>query len=40
MREDEPMSESVRLLIADEHSLFLEALKVALDDEPELRGRG
>lgn len=30
------MSESVRLLIADEHSLFLEALKVALDDEPEL----
>jgi DNA-binding NarL/FixJ family response regulator len=28
--------ETVRLLIADEHSLFLEALKVALDDEPEL----
>lgn len=28
--------ETVRLLIADEHSLFLEALKVALEDEPEL----
>jgi DNA-binding NarL/FixJ family response regulator len=27
---------TVRLLIADEHSLFLEALKVALDDEREL----